>query len=327
MISFAGKLKWYATIRNADAAVEIKIWRAKEDIKINLLNKISRYHATFLYFNFLLTSFLSNEIKQYIYSVNFPFNKYQGTGNDFVLIDNRNGRFPLQDQQRIAKICDRRFGIGSDGVIVLQNQNGVDFVMHYFNADGQLGSFCGNGGRCVVAFAKQLGIIDKQANFAAFDGLHDATISENVVSLSMRDVDHVKTYPTYAFLDTGSPHHVEFVKDTKTLDVRTQGASIAHNEIYGEEGTNVNFVELTEARHIHVRTFERGVENETLSCGTGVTAAALAAFSTGKIRNSKIEVQTLGGDLTVSFTPHNKGFIDIVLTGPTELVFSGTLEL
>ena len=143
----------------------------------------------------------------------------------------------------------------------------------------------------------------------------------------MRDVNHVQTYPNHTFLDTGSPHHVEFVKDTKNLDVRTQGALIAHNETYGEEGTNVNFVSVIKDRHIQVRTFERGVENETLSCGTGVTAAALAAFSTGKVTNSNIEVHTLGGDLTVSFTPSGKGFSDIILTGPTELVFSGTLEL
>ncbi|MDG1823944.1 MAG: diaminopimelate epimerase [Flavobacteriaceae bacterium] len=267
------------------------------------------------------------EIKRYIYPVNIPFFKFQGTGNDFVMIDNRKGEYPLQDQQRIAAICDRRFGVGADGVIVLQNHNTADFLMHYFNADGLLGSFCGNGGRCVVAFAKHLGIIDKQTNFAAFDGLHVATISGNIVSLSMGDVDHVQTYPTYAFLDTGSPHHVEFVKDTMDIDVLTQGAMIAHNDTYGDEGTNVNFVTVGKARQIEIRTFERGVENETLSCGTGVTAAALAVFSIGKVTNSKIEVHTLGGVLTVSFTPSGKGFSDIVLTGPTELVFSGTLEL
>ena len=264
---------------------------------------------------------------QYIYTVTIPFFKYHGTGNDFVMIDNRKGKFPLQDRHRIAAICDRRFGVGADGVIILEDHNTADFVMHYFNADGQLGSFCGNGGRCVVAFAKHLGIIDKQTNFAAFDGFHDATISGNIVSLSMRDVDHVQTYPRYVFLDTGSPHHVEFVNDIKGIDVPKRGSMIAHNEIYGDEGTNVNFVEINEAKEIHVRTFERGVENETLSCGTGVTAAALAAFSTAKVTNSKIQVHTLGGDLTVSFATQDKGFIDLVLTGPTKLVFSGTLEL
>ena len=264
---------------------------------------------------------------QYIYTVTIPFFKYHGTGNDFVMIDNRKGEFPLQNRHRIAAICDRRFGVGADGVIILEDHNTADFVMRYFNADGQLGSFCGNGGRCVVAFAKHLGIIGKQTNFAAFDGLHDATISGNIVSLSMQDVDHVQMYPTYVFLDTGSPHHVEFVNDIKGIDVPKRGSMIAHNEIYGDEGTNVNFVEINEAKEIHVRTFERGVENETLSCGTGVTAAALAAFSTGKVTNSKIQVHTLGGDLTVSFSTQYKGFTDLVLTGPTKLVFSGTLEL
>jgi diaminopimelate epimerase len=259
--------------------------------------------------------------------VNIPFFKYQGTGNDFVMIDNRKGEFPSHDQRRIAAICDRRFGVGADGVIVLQNHNKADFLMHYFNADGQLGSFCGNGGRCVVAFAKYLGIIDKQAHFAAFDGLHDATISENFVSLSMRDVDLVETYPKYAFLDTGSPHHVEFIKNINDIDVRIQGAMIAHSDTYGVEGTNVNFTEVENGGQVKVRTFERGVENETLSCGTGVTAAALAAFSLGKVTNSNIEVHTHGGILTVSFTPVGKGFSDIVLTGPIELVFSGTIEL
>ena len=149
------------------------------------------------------------KIKRYIYTVNIPFFKYQGTGNDFVMIDNRMGEFLFQDKQFIATICNRRFGVGADGVIVLQNHNTADFVMHYFNADGQLGSFCGNGGRCVVAFAKHLGIIDKQTNFAAFDGFHDATISGNIVSLSIQDVDYVKTFPDHTFLDTGSPHHIE----------------------------------------------------------------------------------------------------------------------
>ena len=195
--------------------------------------------------------------------MNIPFFKYQGTGNDFVIIDNRKGVFPSQDQRQIAAICDRRFGVGADGVIVLQNHNKADFVMHYFNSDGELGSFCGNGGRCVVAFAKYLGIIDKQTHFSAFDGLHDASISGNVVSLSMRDVDFVQTYPAYAFLDTGSPHHVEFVKNIEDIDVRTQGEMIAHSDTYGVEGTNVNFVAVDKGGQVKVRTFERGVENET----------------------------------------------------------------
>ena len=176
--------------------------------------------------------------------MNIPFYKYHGTGNDFVMIDNRKDQFPLKDQKRIAAICDRRYGVGADGLIVLQSHKTTDFMMHYFNADGQLGSFCGNGGRCVVAFAEYLGIIDKQTSFTAFDGSHDATISGNVVSLSMRDVNNLHTFSTHVYLDTGSPHHVEFVKDTINLDVSTQGSMIAHNETYGQEGTNVNFVSI-----------------------------------------------------------------------------------
>ena len=257
--------------------------------------------------------------------MNIPFYKYQGTGNDFVMIDNRNDYFPSSNNELIATLCDRRFGIGADGVILLQNHNKVDFLMHYFNADGKPGSFCGNGGRCIVAFAKQLEIIDRKTVFAACDGLHEATIVDNVVSLSMADVNHISIYPKHVFLDTGSPHHVAFVPSTKKLDVPTEGALIAHNETYGEKGSNVNFVSVDSEDRITVRTFERGVEDETLSCGTGVTAAALASFSTDKIKLNHIQVQTLGGLLTVSFQKQKDFFADIFLTGPTELVYSGIM--
>ena len=254
-----------------------------------------------------------------------PFYKYQGTGNDFVMIDNRNEDFPRSNHKMISTLCDRRFGIGADGVILLQKHEKVDFIMHYFNADGKPGSFCGNGGRCIVAFAKQLGIIDRKTIFAAYDGLHEATIVDNVVSLSMADVNHVSVYPKHVFLDTGSPHHVAFVTNTIKLDVPTQGALIAHNETYGIEGSNVNFVSVDSEDHITVRTYERGVEDETLSCGTGVTAAVLAAFSTDKIKLNQIQVQTSGGLLRLSFQKQKNSFTDIVLTGPTELVYSGTI--
>ncbi|MEE3020847.1 MAG: diaminopimelate epimerase, partial [Bacteroidota bacterium] len=174
--------------------------------------------------------------------MNIPFYKYQGTGNDFVMIDNRNDKFPRCNHELIATLCDRRFGIGADGVILLQNHNKVDFLMHYFNADGKPGSFCGNGARCIVAFAKQLEIIDSKTVFAAYDGLHEATIVDNVVSISMADVNDISIYPKHVFLDTGSPHHVAFVESTKKLDVPTEGALIAHNETYGEKGSNVHFV-------------------------------------------------------------------------------------
>lgn len=241
------------------------------------------------------------------------------------MIDNRSGNFPQHNHEWIAKICDRRFGIGADGLIVLQNHKTLDFTMHYYNADGQLGSFCGNGGRCIVAFAKQLGLIDQKTVFAAYDGVHHATIADGIVSLSMADVNRISVYPKHVFLDTGSPHHVTFVSDTNDLDVGTKGAQIAHDEPYGAEGSNVNFVHVAGDDHLRMRTYERGVEAETLSCGTGVTAAALAAFTVHKIKTTEVEVHTLGGQLTVSFQPQGKGFTEIVLTGPAALVFSGTL--
>ena len=264
---------------------------------------------------------------QYICSVIIPFYKYQGTGNDFVIIDNRTKVFPSSNQALIQSICDRRFGVGSDGLILLENHEEADFMMNYYNADGQQGSFCGNGGRCVVAFAHHLEIINNKTLFAAFDGLHHGSIIDNIVSLSMSDVKNVKLHPKHVFLDTGSPHHIEFVDDTDAVDVQERGRAIAHHVDYGDEGTNVNFVSIGQGRSISVRTFERGVENETLSCGTGVTAAAIAAFAKSKVSNSKIDVTTLGGVLAVSFVLEKKLYRDVVLTGPTQLVFSGTLNI
>ncbi len=242
------------------------------------------------------------------------------------MIDNRSGHFPQQNHELIAKICDRRFGVGADGLIVLQHHKAVDFAMLYYNADGQLGSFCGNGGRCIVAFAKQLGLIDEKTVFAAYDGVHHATIADDIVSLSMADVNRISVHTAHVFLDTGSPHHVTFVRDTNDLDVHTKGAQIAHDKRYGTEGSNVNFVHVDGDHRLRMRTYERGVEAETLSCGTGVTAAVLAAFSVQKIKTNEVEVHTLGGQLTVSFQQQGEGFTEIVLTGPTAFVFSGTLS-
>ncbi len=204
------------------------------------------------------------------------FVKYQGTGNDFVMIDDREKTFP-QAQKIIAKLCDRRFGIGADGLILLQNAEGFDFKMVYFNADGNPSTMCGNGGRCLVHFATSLGIIQHTAQFLAVDGPHEATISDNRVSLKMADVSKITFDGDDAVLDTGSPHYVRFVEDAMEVDVFTEGRKIRHGKAYDEEGINVNFVSLSR-NGIAVTTFERGVENETLSCGTGVTAAALAYF-------------------------------------------------
>lgn len=209
--------------------------------------------------------------------LNFFF-KYEGAGNDFILIDNRNKSFSLiNDTKSIKKLCDRHFGIGADGLMVLQMKNGIDFEMLYFNADGKEGSMCGNGGRCIVAFANQLKLIKRETNFLAVDGPHYATISENgnLVSLQMIDVQEIKTDGDAFILNTGSPHYVLEVENLASKDVYLDGKSIRYNEPYNVKGINVNFVEDL-GDHYYVRTYERGVENETFACGTGVTAVSMA---------------------------------------------------
>lgn len=255
-------------------------------------------------------------------AMNIPFYKYQGTGNDFVMIDNRQLKFHKNDTELVAKLCDRRFGIGADGLILLEEHPTVDFRMVYYNADGNLSSMCGNGGRCITQFAKQLGVIDAKAVFEAVDGMHEAIIDDEVISLKMSSVSEIKVSEEYTFLYTGSPHHVEMVANLEDFDVRTKGAYIRYNT-YGKEGANVNFVEEIEANVFSVRTYERGVENETLSCGTGVTAVALALFETGKTTSNKVVLKTLGGQLTVRFVKTDKGYEEVFLEGSATFVFKG----
>lgn len=243
------------------------------------------------------------------------------------MIDDRNHLFPRENQLLIAQLCDRRLGIGADGLILLDNHATEDFTMIYYNADGHLGSFCGNGGRCVVAFAKFLGLIQSHTQFAAADGLHRAQIIGDRVSLHMNEVAQWTVEEDFVFMNTGSPHHVVFVEDVSKVDVAHEGAVIAHNDFYGEAGTNVNFVSSIDESHIAVRTFERGVEAETLSCGTGVTASAMAIFLVHITSQTHIEVQTRGGLLEVEFQPEDQRFTQIVLHGPTQRVFSGTISL
>lgn len=257
-----------------------------------------------------------------------PFYKYQGTGNDFILIDNRNKHISLTNEQ-VAFMCHRRFGIGADGLILLELEAGVDFRMVYYNSDGNTSSMCGNGGRCITAFAKYLGVIEDKARFLASDGLHEATIdSHGMVSLKMQDVKQVEAGDDFFFLNTGSPHYVKFVSDIEHFDVFNQGRNIRYSERFQEEGTNVNFIEKKE-EELFVRTYERGVEDETYSCGTGVTAAALVAalkgLSTGK--NNCI-IKTKGGALEVTFEKVlEQNFYNIWLKGPATSVFSGSMQL
>jgi len=255
------------------------------------------------------------------------FHKYQGTGNDFVIIDNRQGIYNELSQPTVEKLCDRRFGIGGDGLMLLNESKDYDFEMIYYNADGRPGSMCGNGGRCLSAFAKKLGIQQNAAKFIASDGPHEVVYAENGwVQLKMQDVDYVEIGPGYFFLDTGSPHFVRYVTGIEEMDVYTDGSNIRYNERFAEEGTNVNFVQETD-NGIFVRTYERGVEDETYSCGTGVTAASLT-FAKGAPGAYTIPVQTLGGPLEVRFTKvDDRTYNNIWLCGPAEWVFEGDIKI
>lgn len=250
------------------------------------------------------------------------FYKYQGTGNDFILIDNRDGSFPKSDTKLISKLCDRRFGIGADGLLLLEDHLREDFTMIYYNADGNLGSMCGNGGRCMVHFANYLKIIGDKAVFEAVDGLHKASIENGIVSLKMNDVSDVTVTKTHVFLNTGSPHHVELVSNLDNYDVEKEGAFIRNNT-YGNKGSNINFVEAIDEHVFAVRTYERGVEGETLSCGTGVTAVAIALYETNKTPLNIVELKTKGGTLKVKFNKTNHGYSEIYLEGPATLVYKG----
>lgn len=251
------------------------------------------------------------------------FHKYQGTGNDFVMIDDRSGFFPMEDKKLISFLCDRKMGVGADGVILIQNHPDLDFRMVYFNPDGSQ-SLCGNGSRCAIAFAKTLGVIGDQTTFETTDGVHDAFIEGEIVHFHLHDVSRTKKHETGYFINTGSPHHVELVQDVNTTDILQIGSKIRYSEQYAPAGTNVNFLEQA-ADHIKVRTYERGVENETLSCGTGVTACALAASDLNY--TSPVSVQTLGGKLTVSFEKNTTGFTNIYLAGPAKKVYEGTISV
>ena len=253
------------------------------------------------------------------------FFKYQGTGNDFVIIDNRQKVFSKNDTKLIAKLCDRRFGIGADGLILLENDKMSDFKMVYYNADGRESSMCGNGGRCLVAFAHYLDIIGETTIFTAIDGTHSATIEGDVVTLKMNDVHEIKEKKAYSFLDTGSPHHVQLVENLEHLDVHKEGAKLRYG-LYGEPGSNINFVEQSGKDVFRVRTYERGVEDETLSCGTGVTAVAIAMHKAGKTTSNTVGVNTPGGDLTISFEQQNGAYTNIALKGPAIQVYKGEIE-
>ncbi|MGV3763078.1 diaminopimelate epimerase [Parapedobacter sp.] len=259
----------------------------------------------------------------------YTFYKYQGAGNDFIVIDNRNLLFDRDDIDLVRRLCDRRFGIGADGLMLLQNVDGYDFEMVYFNADGREGSMCGNGGRCIVAFAKDQAIIDKATDFLAVDGQHHAEIDgrRDYVSLQMIDVDAIDRDADAYVLDTGSPHYVATVEGLANFPVIAEGRRVRNSERYQAEGINVNFVEAEGAGYF-VRTYERGVEDETLACGTGATAVAIAmAAHEGKNGTLTIPIRVAGGNLTIRFQKDGARFTDVFLEGPAKYVFKGEITV
>lgn len=259
------------------------------------------------------------------------FEKYQGAGNDFVIIDNRNGEFkPSIDT--VEMLCDRNFGVGADGLLLLENDAQYDFSMRYFNADGKESTMCGNGGRCISVFAKTLGLgSPEKMIFNSNDGLHEAFFIEEddemLVKLKMIDVTKIDAKDDYYFINTGSPHYVTFVEDLEEMDIIEEGEAIRNDPKFAPGGTNVNFVEIFEDE-IYVRTFERGVEDETLACGTGATAAAIATALFLESEQNVWDVEVMGGNLQVSFDKKEDGtFENIWLTGPSEKVFEGTINV
>ncbi|MCU0360084.1 MAG: diaminopimelate epimerase [Bacteroidia bacterium] len=256
------------------------------------------------------------------------FHKFQGTGNDFVMLDNRKGQLQLTEAQ-LKFLCSRRFGIGADGLILIELEPGADFKMVYYNSNGKPSSMCGNGGRCIVAYANQLGMIQDKTKFIATDGLHEAVLlPDNLVSLKMADVRLVEKHSDYYFLNTGSPHVVKFTDSLEQFPVIEEARKIRYNDRFTEAGTNVNFIQKHNDA-LFVRTYERGVEDETYSCGTGVTAAALVASLEGLATSKNYcDIATLGGKLKVSFEKVlDQNFYNIWLTGPAEFVFRGEIEL
>jgi len=250
------------------------------------------------------------------------FSKYQGTGNDFIMIDNRDNHF-IPNPEIIQKLTDRRFGIGSDGLITIEDHSSLDFKMNYFNSDGSQ-SLCGNGSRCAVAFARELGIIEQEATFESTDGIHYAFIKNENIHFKLHDVNKVdRLNKNEYFVDTGSPHHIILNEEIESIDIKKRGSELRYSNRYSPSGTNVNFLKLN-LNSLIVRTYERGVEDETLSCGTGVTACALTAYNLGY--KSPVKIETKGGTLSVSFEVTDNQFTNVYLIGPAMKVFEGSID-
>ena len=262
------------------------------------------------------------------------FHKYHGAGNDFIIVDERQQQFLSRHEDApamIARLCHRNFGIGADGLMILQNDPESDFKMFYYNSDGYEGSMCGNGGRCLVSYAWHQKIIPQESVFRATDGLHRAKVISGSsyhaqVALGMNDVKDIIPAGTNLFMDTGSPHLVIFTDSIRDLDVYEQGKALRYSPEFSPGGTNVNFAQM-DGDHIHVRTYERGVENETLACGTGITAVAIAAYHKELVQSSPVKIKATGGELSVDFDFENNTYQNIILQGPAEFVFRGEIDM
>lgn len=257
--------------------------------------------------------------------MNISFSKYHGTGNDFILIDDREMKFDSENNKMIAHLCQRRFGIGADGLILIRNNHEYDFEMLYFNSDGRVGSMCGNGGRCAVKFAQSLGMINTETTFKAYDGAHKAKIKDDLIELQMLDLDKIEIKGKDIIMDTGSPHYVIFNDDVNGLDIVPEALKIRNSRPYIKQGINVNFVQMNKPDDIQVRTYERGVEQETYSCGTGVVASSIASALANKAFGDHfINVSTIGGKLAVRFNLNENKLVTYVwLIGPAKSVFDG----
>ncbi len=256
------------------------------------------------------------------------FYKFQGTGNDFIILDNTENNYDQLSIKQVKALCERHFGIGADGLMMLENSDEADFEMTYFNADGKSGSLCGNGSRCIVKFAEMMGILKDVYTFKAADGLHSAEISpDGIIKLKMNDVHHVEGFADHYRINTGSPHYIKRVTGLRNMNVSSLGKAVRNSSPFEKEGINVNYVETIGEDEIYVRTYERGVEDETLSCGTGVTASALISAHNDS-GFSRVQVLTRGGKLNVEFDKiDDNHFTNIWLSGPAEMVYKGQIDL
>jgi diaminopimelate epimerase len=278
-------------------------------------------------YKFNTTNF-QNVFLQIFVFMTLDFFKYQGAGNDFIIVDNRTIKVKRDDHKTIKLLCDRRFGIGADGLMLLQNSSAYDFEMVYYNSDGFEASMCGNGGRCIVAFAHKLQLIDSTTRFIAADGPHEAIVlSSNCIRLKMTDVSDINKIDDLYFINTGVPHIVKFVENIDDIDVFNEGRKIRYDKAFAPSGTNVNFVERKTEINL-IRTYERGVENETLACGTGITASAIAVAHLTNSNKSVVNCKARGGSLQVSFDSiTNNSVKNIWLEGPADFVFFGKVEI